>query len=543
MRLALSALALSAMLVAALFSQVRYERLIKADSEPQNWLTYNGSYRSIHYSALDQITAANIKDLELKWVWQAQSLEKLETTPLVVEDVMYLTEPPGTIVALDPRTGRIFWSHDTRIPGVTNQCCGRVNRGLAILDDTLFMGTLDARLVAVDASTGVKKWETTVAEYKHGYALALAPLAVKDKIIIGTAGGERGIRGFVAAYEARTGRQVWKFNTIPHPGEPGHETWENDAWKTGGGSIWVTGSFDPELSLTYWGIGNPGPDWNPAVRPGDNLYTDCVLALDADSGKLRWHFQFTPHDEWDWDAAQIPVLVDLPWKGAARKLMLWGNRNGFFYVLDRATGEFLLGKPFVKQTWARGLDPKGRPIKIPGQGPSATGTVAYPGVQGGTNWYAPSFSPRTRLFYLTVWDDYHSTYYSWDQKYEPGASFGGGTTRSAIPPTRRDPIVRFGPDAGYGAVRALDPFTGEKVWEYTMTDVSDGGILTTASDVLFSGNREGYLFALDAKSGKLLWRRQLGGQVAASPITYTVADRQYISIASGHSLFTFGLRE
>jgi alcohol dehydrogenase (cytochrome c) len=382
-----------------------------------------------------------------------------------------------------------------------------------------------------------------VAEYTHGYAVAHAPLVVKNKVIVGTAGGELGIRGFLAAYDAKTGRLIWKFNTIPHPGEPGHETWGGDSWKNGGGSVWVTGSYDPDLNLTYWGIGNPGPDWNPAVRPGDNLYTDSVVALDADTGALKWHFQFTPHDEWDWDAAQVPVLVDLEWKGRPRKLMLWGNRNGFFYALDRATGEFLLGKPFVRQDWATGLNDKGRPIKIPGKGPSRQGTQVYPGVQGGTNWYAPSFSPRTGLFYLTTWDEYHSRYYTWDQKYEPGRNYTGGTTRADVPPIRRGLIRLFGPEAGYGALRALKPTTGEKVWDFRTDDVSDSGVLTTATDLIFWGNREGYMFALDARNGKLLWKRQLGGQVASSPITYLVDGRQYVSLASGNVLFTFGLRE
>jgi alcohol dehydrogenase (cytochrome c) len=520
---------------------VTSERLLRAAQEPHNWLTYNGTYQSTHYSSLTHVNARNVSSLELKWVWQTRSPEKFEATPLVVDGVLYVTEPPNTVVALDARSGRAFWIYRHPVPEATYVCCGNVNRGLALLGNTLYLGTLDARLIALDAATGRKKWDVKVAEYTHGYALALAPLAVKDKIIVGPAGGERGILGFLAAYDARDGRQLWKFHTIPHPGEPGHDTWKNDAWKTGGGSIWVTGSYDPETNLTFWGIGNPGPDWNPAQRPGDNLYTDCVVALDADTGQLKWYYQFTPHDEWDWDAVQVPVLADITWKGKPRKAMLWGNRNGFFYVLDRTNGEFLLGKPFVKQTWAAGIDEKGRPIKIPGQGPSLTGTLVWPGVQGGTNWYAPSFSPRTQLFYLTAWEDYSSIYFAWDQEYEPGQSFTGGTTRSPIPPITRDPFLKRNPADGYGVVRALNPQTGEKVWEYRMQDVSDGGLLATAADLLFSGNREGYFFALEARTGKPLWRRYLGGQVAASPITYAVDGKQYVSIAAGNSLFTFGL--
>jgi alcohol dehydrogenase (cytochrome c) len=532
---------LAALFCGGLNAQVSFERLERALREPQNWLTYNGNLSGTHYSGLDQIKPANAASLDLKWVWQAQSLEKFEATPLVVDGVMYVTEPPNTVAAIDARTGRPYWIYQHPMPETTYVCCGNVNRGLAILDNTLFLGTLDAYLVALDASTGRKKWQTKIEEYTHGYAVTVAPLAVKDKVVVGPAGGERGIAGFLAAYDARTGKQVWRFNTIPRPGEPGNETWPGDSWKTGGGSVWVTGSYDPELNLIYWGIGNPGPDWNPAVRAGANLYADCVVAIDADTGKLRWYYQFTPNDEWDFDSVQVPVLADLTWKGKPRKVMLWGNRNGFFYVLDRTNGEFLLAKAFVKQTWAAGIDENGKPIKAAGKSPSVGGTDVWPGVQGGTNWYAPSFSPRTRLFYLTAWEDYHTAYFTWDQNYEPGKSFTGGTARSPIPSIRREPFIKWGPEWGYGVVRALNPLTGEKVWEYKMRDVSDAGILTTASDLLFSGNREGYFFCLDARSGKELWKRYLGSQVAASPITYLVDGKQYVTIAAGHSLFTFGL--
>ncbi|MBI3683946.1 MAG: PQQ-dependent dehydrogenase, methanol/ethanol family [Acidobacteria bacterium] len=506
-----------------------------------HWPVHHGSWFSQHYSALDQITPANVSKLSLQWVFQSQSLEKFETTPLVMDGVMYITEPPNNVIALDPATGRPFWIYEHRLPEVTYTCCGKVNRGVAYHNGMIYYGTHDAKLLALDARTGRLRWETTIVDYKQGYSLTHAPLVVKDKVIVGTAGGEYGIRGFLAALDAKTGHEVWRFKIIPEPGEPGSETWSGDSWKHGGGSIWLTGSYDPELNLTYWGTGNPGPDWNPDVRPGDNLYTDCVLALDAGTGKLKWHFQFTPHDEWDWDAVQTPVLADLEWRGRPRKLMLWGNRNGFFYVLDRATGEFLSGRPFVKQTWAKGLDDNGRPMKIPGRGPSKQGTQTWPGVQGGTNWYAPSFSPRTRLFYLTAWDDYHGTYFSWDQEYEQGKWYAGGGVKAPVPPTRRERIVTRGTEDGYAAVRALDPLTGKMVWDYPMQDMSESGLLTTASDLLFSGNREGHFFALDARTGKRLWTRYLGGQVIASPMTYMGNGKQYIAIAAGHSLLTFAL--
>ncbi len=522
-------------------AQVTYDRLRNALKEPHNWLTYNGSYSSVHHSTLEGINLDNVRNLQLEWVFQARSLEKFQATPLVVDGVMYLTEAPNTVFALDARTGRVFWTYRHPLPPVTYPCCGRVNRGLAILDNTLFMATLDAKLVALDALSGRRKWETTVVDYTRGYALTVAPLAIKDKVILGPAGGELGITGFIAAYDAKTGKELWRFNTIPHPGEFGHDTWGGDSWKHGGGPAWVTGSYDPDLNLTYWGIGNPGPDWNATVRPGDNLFSSSVIALDADTGKRKWHFQFTPHDEWDWDAVQIPVLADMNWQGKPRKLMLWGNRNGFFYVLDRASGEFLSGKPFVKQTWAKGLDDSGRPIRVPGAVPSSEGTEIWPGVQGGTNWYAPSFSPKTGLFYLTAWEDYHGTYFRWDQKYEQGKWYAGGAVKAAVPATSRDHQYQRPPDAGYGVVRALNPATGEKVWEYRMTDVSESGLLTTSTNLLFSGNREGYFFALDATNGKLLWKRYLGGAVLSSPITYIAGGKQYVSVAAGQSLFTFSL--
>jgi alcohol dehydrogenase (cytochrome c) len=532
-----------AALAASAPAQVSFDRLRNAAREPQNWLTYNGSYASTHHSTLAQIREDNVRRLELKWVWQANSLEKIESAPLLVDGVMYLSDPPNDVVAIDARTGRVFWRYRHPLPPDVVPCCGRINRGLAILGDTLYMGTLDAHLIALDAGSGRKRWEVRVADHRESYSLTMAPLAIGDKIVVGTAGGELGIRGFIAAYDAKTGREVWRFKTIPEPGEPGHDTWAGDSWKHGSGSLWLTGSYDPELNLTYWGIGNPGPDWNPSMRRGDNLYTDSVVALDADTGKLKWHFQFTPNDGLDFDSAQIPVLADLTWRGRARKAMLWGNRNGFFYVLDRSTGEFLLGKPFVKQTWASGLDDHGRPIKIPERTPSAEGTLIYPGVQGGTNWYAPSFSPRTGLFYLTAWDDYSGVYYSWNQEYEQGKWYAGGSVRAELPSIVRQEVRTRGPESGYGAIRAMSPVTGERVWEYRMSDVSDSGLLTTATDLLFSGNREGHFFALNARDGKLLWTRYLGGQVAASPITWSVDGRQYVSIASGHALFTFGLPE
>ena len=304
-----------------------------------------------------------MKSLELQWVFQAQSLEKFEATPLVVNGVLY-TQAPNDVVAMDAETGRIFWVSPYAPAPEARACCGRVNRGLAILGDTLFMGTIDGHLIALDAKTGKAIWNVTVAKAEAGYAIMHAPLVVKDKVIVGTAGGEYGIRGFLAAYDAKTGKEAWRFNTIPGPGEPGHETWSGDSWMHGGASVWVTGSYDPQLNLTYWGIGNPGPDWNSDTREGANLYSDSVVALDADTGKLKWYFQFSPHDDFDYDSVQVPVAGRCEWDGKLRRVMLWANRNGFYYVLDRTTGEFSQGKPFAKVNWTTGLDDSGRPVRV-----------------------------------------------------------------------------------------------------------------------------------------------------------------------------------
>ena len=289
-------------------AQVTFDRILNASKEPQNWLTYSGAFGSQRHTSLSQIAPGNVKNLELQWVYQARSLEKFEATPLVVDGVMYTVQPPNDATALDAATGRIFWIYSYSPSPDARPCCGRVNRGLAMLGDTLFMGTIDAHLIAIDAKTGRPIWNREVAKAASGYALTHALLVVKDKVIVGTAGGEFGIRGFIAAYDAKTGKEVWRFHNIPEPGEPGHESWKNEGWMHGGGSVWVTGSYDSESNLTYWGIGNPGPDWNGDPRPGDNLYTDSVVALDADTGKLKWYYQFSPHDEFDYDSVQIPEI-------------------------------------------------------------------------------------------------------------------------------------------------------------------------------------------------------------------------------------------
>jgi len=338
---------------------------------------------------------------------------------------------------------------------------------------------------------------------------------------------------------------VWRFNTVPGPGERGHETWpaNNNAWEHGGGSVWVTGSYDPDLNLLYWGIGNPGPDWNADPRPGDNLYTDSVIALDPDTGVLKWHYQFTPHDEFDYDATQVPVLADIEWQGRTRHVMLWANRNGFWYVLDRTNGQFLQGKPFVRVNWAENIDERGRPKRS--LTVSTEGTLVYPNNQGATNWYSPSYSPRTGLFYIPSWMDTYSTYTKGPVEYREGNQYVGRFPTMAFPPLRTGPggVNQRLPEEGWGAIQAFDPKTGQLKWQFKMADVTDSGVLTTASDLVFAGGREGYFFALDARTGEQLWKGNVGGQVSAGPMTYAVGGKQYVAIAAGSSLFVYALRQ
>ena len=557
-RLLPAAVLLSGLAVATAGAQVGSDRLDRAVEEPGNWLTYSGNYFSDRYSRLDRITPDNVGDLERQWVYQSTTFgPSWESTPLVVDGIMYVTQRPNDVIALDARTGRVFWIYRYPTPSDHRACCGSNNRGVAVLGDRLFMATLDAHVVAIDAVTGAELWDVEVADKSLAYSFTLAPLVIKDKVIVGTAGGDRGIRGFVAALDAATGEEVWRFYTIPGPGEPGHETWEPcppdpetycdpQAWMHGGGSVWLTGSYDPALNLTYWGVGNPGPDWNPAQRPGDNLYTSSVVALDADTGELRWHFQFTPGDPYDYDAVQIPVLADIERNDTLFRVMLWANRNGFYYVLDRATGRFLSGRAFVRVNWAAGLDDSGRPIETP----QPPGEPTFPAVQGATNWYSPSYSPRTELFYVPAWEERASIFNPEPQEYEPGESFLGGlpgtyapVPDAATPPTRRGPINDWTAEAGYGAVLALDALTGQERWRFDLADVIRSGILTTASDLLFTGARSGYFQAMDARTGDLLWRVNLGGEIASGPMTYEVDGRQYVTIIAGHSLSAFALPE
>jgi len=522
-------------------AQVTFDRLLRADREPQNWLTYGGGYASQRYSLLSQITRDNVRGMALKWIWRPKYLDKMETTPIVVDGVLYGVQN-SEVVAMDAATGRSFWTYRYRVPPESNAYL-MVVKGLAVAGDRVFWATYDGHLIAIDAKTGRGIWNKTLFDYKKGLQLNVAPLVVKDKVILGPATNEFGTNCWVAAYDVRTGEEIWRFKTVAEPGEPGNETWPGDSWQHGGAPIWVTGSYDPETNLTFWGTGNPNPGWNGGPRnPGENLYGDSVVAIDADTGKLKWYYQFTPNDEFDWDSVQVPVLADIEWQGKPRKVMFWANRNGFFYVLDRVTGQFLLAKAFVKQNWNIGFD-NGRPIKAPGAKPTPEGTLIFPGTQGGTNWYSPSFSPRTGLFYVSTWDNYSTVaVYANVPPWQDGRKYTGRAPAGirGTGPGRANAPFRT-EDEGYGAIRAIDPKTGEKKWDFKMIDYTESGVLSTAADLVFAGGREGYFFALDARTGQLLWKTNLGGTVSGGPITYSVDGRQYVAVSADTALHVFGL--
>jgi alcohol dehydrogenase (cytochrome c) len=546
---ALGVVCVLALLSVPALAQVTPERLVNASHEPQNWLTYGGGYASQRYSLLKKLNQSNARDLKLKWVYRPKYLEKMEATPLVVDGILY-TVQNSEVVAMDAATGRAFWTFHYAVPPESNQYV-MVVKGLAIHGNTLFWATYDGHLIAIDAMTGAALWNKVLVDWHQGYQLNVAPLVVKDKIILGPATNEEGANCWVAAYDVKNGNELWRFYTAPTSAdEPAAKTWFGDSWKHGGSPIWVTGSYDPETNLTLWGTGNPNPGWNGDKRPGDDLYSDSVVALDADTGKLKWHYQFTPHDEYDWDSVQVPVLATINWQGQPRKVVLWANRNGFFYVIDRMSGKFLLGKAFVKQTWNVGFDEVGRPMKAPGIDPKPTnGMHVLPGTQGGTNWYSPSFSPNTGLFYVSSWENYDApTSKGLIEEWRPGGKYSGNGRPPGAP--RRPRGANRGPspafkteEEGYGAVKALDPSTGQQKWEFKMVDYTESGVLTTASDLLFSGGKEGNFFALNARNGTLLWHTNLGGTVASGPVTYLVNGQQYVVVCADNAMYAFGLPE
>jgi len=511
-------------------AQVTFERLLGASREPENWLTYSGRYSGWRYSTLNQINTGNASHLAMQWAFQVSDLGQFETTPIVVDGILYGTGQNDRAFALDARTGRAIWRYQRNLPEKLQPCCGMVNRGLAILGNRLFMATLDAHVIALDTKTGNLLWDVTAADYRKAYTFTVAPLVVKNEVIVGISGGEYGVRGFIDAYDAVTGRRLWRFDTVPGPGQPGHETWKGDSSKTGGAPAWITGSYDPELNLVYWPTGNPAPSNYGGERGGDNLYSNSMLALDADTGKLKWYFQFTPHDLYDYDATQIPILIDADWHGRQRKLLLQANRNGFFYVLDRTSGEFLLATPFGNITWATGIGSDGKPTVNAALKSSPEGTLVCPGALGLTNWYAPSYSPETGLLYVATSNEC-DVFTSSPQPYRAGHDFLGSVY---VP----DPVRR-----PTGALEAIDVFSGKKKWSFPYFSNPNGGALSTAGGLVFGGDSDGNFIALDALAGHDLWHVQLGAAIYSTAITFAIDGKQYVAVPAGSALFAFALQQ
>jgi alcohol dehydrogenase (cytochrome c) len=498
----------------------------------EDWPSYNGDYSGRRYTALRQITPANVRQLRVQWVFHSTNSDSLEVTPVVVHGVMYLTSGNDAF-ALDARTGRVLWHHQRALTeGLIDDASAHHSRGVGVWHTRVFMETDNAHLLCLDARSGSLIWEVAYADTRKNYGATSAPLIVRDKVIVGTSGGDDGVRGFLAAFDARTGKLAWRFWTIPAPDEPGGSSWPGDAYLHGGGTTWMPGTYDPELNLLYWGTSNPAPDFVGETRPGDDLYTDCVLALDADTGKLVWHFQFTPHDLFDYDAAETPVLLDVALDGPPQRLLVEANRNGFFYVLDRTNGKFLGATPFVeKLNWATGIDERGRP-RLTGVHPTPQGTRICPSMDGATNWYSPSYNPSTQLFYflaLERCDTYFSS--ARRQTYRPGRTYYS-TGAERIP---REP--------GRKVLLAYSVATRKLVWRYPQVGEghSWGGTMATASGLVFFGDDAGEFEAVDAQSGRPLWHLNTGQVVHASPMSYAVDGIQYVALASGSDVFSFAL--
>ena len=490
--------------------------------DPTNWLSYDRDNTSRRYSPLDQIDRGNVGDLRVEWVYQFPRLPpRSEATPLIKDGYMYVTVGGEEGHALDARTGRPVWEY-LYVPEDADHR-NNWNRGFAIQEDRVFMATSDGRLVGLDTRSGNELWRAVISDVGQNSNTTGAPFVVNALVLLGVRGGDLGaLRGYLDAYSVSTGELVWRIHTIPGPGEPGHETWpqDTDSWKRGGGATWTTGAYDPDLNLLYWPIGNPGPnDFDASDREGDNLYTNSLLALRPETGEIVWHFQFTPRDTHDWDANETPVLADIEIAGETRKVVLQANRNAFFYVLDRVTGEYLSATAFAKQDWATGFTPNGRPIIRPGSDPTPDGSKVCPDLNGGTNWHAPAFNPATGLFYVSSRDHCLIFYPS------------GGAEDPDEPPARH-------------ALRALEAATGKLEWEIPLVspgDIVHAGAMTTGGGLVFFSSREGQFIAADAKTGDILWNFNLGGSIRSSPVSYSIGEKQYVTIVSKAAVFTFAL--
>ena len=492
---------------------------IAAKAQPDaDWPTYSGSYTGMRHSSLREITRDNVNHLTLKWLHQFEGQPPLEVTPLVRNGTMFVSVPPCTVQALEAATGRTLWSWQCQPANKLGGEFGTINRGVALLDDKIFFAAPDARLFALNASTGKQVWMATVEQDAKIYYITGAPLAFRDLVVTATSTRQIG-RGVIAAFDVNTGKERWRFHTVPGPGQAGNETWAGESWRDGGGPAWLTGSYDAELDLLYWGIGNPKPDYDDAGREGDNLYTNSVVALRGATGEVAWHFQFVPHDNKDWGANQIPVLVDYLQAGVVEKRLLWANRNGFYYVFDRQKGTYMLGKPFAQATWTPGLTPSGRPLPLP-EDTGNDGRLLYPGNVGATHWSSPTYYPERDLMIVPV--------------LEQGMVY----FRSFSSPPRASGR------SFYTAIRALNARTGDVVWEHKRAPRLSGnfmpGLVSTAGGVVFGSDQTTFL-ALDAGSGELLWSTETGGTIIAGPMTFDVDGEQLLTIAAGGDLLTFAL--
>jgi alcohol dehydrogenase (cytochrome c) len=497
-----------------------------------NWPTYNGDPGGNRLTHLNQITADNIARLAPRWIFNLPGTANLEVTPVVSDGIMYVTSG-NECYALDAGNGRPLWHFQRpRTPGLIGNAASGINRGVAISGDRLFMVTDNAHLLALHRATGDLLWETEMADWHLNYNATSAPLTAGNLVITGTAGGEEGARGFLAAYDQSTGKEAWRFWTVPKPGDPASETWRGKGIDHGGAVAWFTGSYDAPSNTLFWQTGNPGNDYNGDERGGDNLYSDCILALDAQTGKLKWHYQTTPHDLWDWDATETSIVADIDWQGKPRKALLQANRNGFFYVWDRTNGELLLAKQFIRTlTWASGVGSDGRPVKIAGQEPSEKGTKVCPSQDGATNWFSPSFNPATGLLYVQTYEKCSIYAKRAVRDWEAGRTFLGGAQRGA-PDEKPERILR-----------AIDIHTGKIAWELPQIGpaVSWGGTLATDNGMVFFGEDSGAFAAADARTGKPLWSFQTNSNWKASPMAYSFDGSEMIGVAAGSNIIVFGL--
>lgn len=527
-------LSLGAFFAAALLSgaEVDSERLSKADREPANWLTYYGTYKSWRYSPLDQINRSNIAELRPVWAFESGVTDGgMQSAPLVIDGVMYVSSAWNRVFALDAATGERLWSYAYPEPETIPGTYGTWNRGVAVAYGLVFMGTLDNHVVALDRQTGEEVWRVEVENSEQcGCNITSAPLVVKDLVITGVTGGDSAHRGYVNAFDARTGRHRWRFWAIPGPGEPGNETWSGESWKYGGGSTWITGTYDPELDLLYWAIGNPAADFYGDEREGDNLYTDSVVALDPDTGELQWYYQQIPHDVWDYDTAYEMVLLDLDVRGRKRRTILNPSKSGYVWLLDRENGEFLAAWPLVESSnWIESIGPQGQLI---GRNEPAVGETSFicPSIGGGRSWNHGAYSPDTGWFYSTGLEWCQNVTVRVEEPRE-GMPFFGGEFEMAHP---RDGKAR-------SHLSAYDPVTGTRRWRYEHKYPLLASQLATAGGLVFSGDAIGRFFALDAESGREIWSFRTGSGHRGSAVTYAVDGRQYIATPSGWGSALAGL--